>query len=281
MLFGVEVTSTDTGMPIVELAQRAEALGFESLFLPEHTHVPLDRSSRYPGGQLPSGVARLLDPFVALGAAAAVTARLKLGTGVCLVPQHDPITLAKRVASLDHLSGGRFLFGIGAGWNVQETANHGTVPEQRWRVMRERVLAMQRIWTEDEPSFHGRHVAFDPIWSWPKPVQRPHPPILVGGSGGPHTFDRVVAYGDGWFPGLARFESELGEGVERLHALAAAAGRPSPVPITLFGVPEDRSRIDAYARAGVVRCVFPIASDNPAHVIDELARCAVVMRAGS
>src|SRR5215510_3238680 len=179
---------------IVELARAVEERGFESLFVPEHTHIPTSRRSPWPGGaDLPPEYRETLDPFLALTAAATVTERIRLGTGICLVVERDPITTAKEVATLDLLSGGRFLFGIGGGWNREEMENHGTDPKQRFKVMRERVLAMKEIWTKEEPSYRGRFVRFDPIWSWPKPVQRPHPPILIGGSGD-RVLERVVEY---------------------------------------------------------------------------------------
>jgi probable F420-dependent oxidoreductase len=183
MKFGVMLFPTDYSIGAAEIARAAEDLGFESLWFPEHTHIPRDHTP-WPGGpELPRHYSHSLDPFVGLAAATAVTTGLRLGTGICLVIQRDPITLAKEIASLDHLSNGRFLFGIGAGWNREEIENHGTNPKLRWRVLRERVLAMKEIWSRDEAEFHGEFVDFDPIWSWPKPIQKPHPPILMGGDG--------------------------------------------------------------------------------------------------
>ena len=184
MQFGVLMFPTDFSIGVVDLARALEDRGYESLWFPEHTHIPADRQTPWPGGpNLPREYSHPLDPFVALGAAAASTARLKLGTGVCLVIERDPITLAKDVTSVDYVSGGRFLFGIGGGWNLEEMANHGTDPSKRWTILRERVLAMKQLWTEDVASYHGEHVNFDRVWQWPKPVQRPHPPIIVGGNG--------------------------------------------------------------------------------------------------
>src|SRR2546423_7894853 len=184
MHYGVCIFPTDYSIRIDELARAAEERGFESLFVTEHTHIPASRRTPFPGGtELPREYSHTLAPFVALTAAAAVTRTLKVGTGICLVIEHDPITLAKEVASLDLLSGGRFLFGIGGGWNAEEMANHGTAFRQRWRVLRERVLAMKEIWTKEEAEFHGQYVHFDKLWSYPKPVQQPHPPILMGGYG--------------------------------------------------------------------------------------------------
>src|SRR5919202_208167 len=204
MDFGVTMFPTEYSISIVELARAVEDLGFESLWVPEHTHIPSDRRSPWPGGpELPREYSHALDPFLALTAAASVTSRLRLGTGVCLVVERDPITLAKEVATIDHLSGGRFLFGIGGGWNLEEMANHGTDPTRRWPLLRERVLAMKEIWTHDEAEFHGAFVDFQRLWQWPKPIQAPHPPIIVGGNG-PHTLKRVVDYGDAWGPIVGR-----------------------------------------------------------------------------
>ncbi len=183
MKFGLTIFPTEASAQPVELARRAEELGFESLFFPEHTHIPVSRETPYPaGGDLPDEYRRIYDPFAALAAAAAVTEKLLLGTGICLIVERDPITTAKEVATVDRLSNGRFLFGVGAGWNLEEMRNHGTDPEQRFRLMRERIEAMKAIWTEDEAAYHGELVDFDPINAWPKPVQRPHPPILMGGN---------------------------------------------------------------------------------------------------
>src|SRR4051794_6543777 len=182
--FGLAMFPTDYAIDPVALGRLAEERGFESLWFPEHTHIPSERATPYPaGGDLPQEYWHTYDPFGALSAVAATTERLKVGTGICLIVERDPITTAKEVASLDLLSGGRFLFGIGAGWNREEMANHGTDPRTRFTLMRERVEAMKAIWTQDEAEYHGRLVDFDPIWSWPKPVQQPHPPVLVGGNG--------------------------------------------------------------------------------------------------
>ena len=214
MKFGITMFPADFAMDPVALGRAVEERGFESLWFPEHTHIPTSRKSPWPGGpELPREYYHTHDPFVALGAVAATTTNLKLGTGICLVVERDPITTAKEVASLDFLSNGRFLFGIGGGWNLEEMENHGTDPDKRWKLMRERVLAMKEIWAKDEAEFHGKLVDFDPIWSWPKPVQKPHPPIYVGG-GGPHTFQRVVEYGDAWLPILARVEGNIKDRID-------------------------------------------------------------------
>ncbi len=270
MRFGIAVFPTDYGVEPGALARMVEERGFESLFFPEHTHIPAARETPYPpGGELPDEYSHTYDPFVALTAAAVTTDRLLVATGVCLVIERDPITTAKEVASLDRLSGGRFLFGVGAGWNREEMENHGTDPRRRFSLMRERVEAMKAIWTQDEASYHGEHVDFDRIWSWPKPVQRPHPPVLVGGNG-PKVLERAVAFGDEWMPNRA---SGLGERVAELQRLAGDAGR-DPIPVTLSGARPDPELIERGERAGVHRCTFYIAPADAGETerqLDELA----------
>src|SRR5438067_39900 len=210
MKLGLAMFPTDDAVRPAELGRIAEEHGFESLFLPEHTHIPASRRSPYPGGgELPREYSHTYDPFVALATAADATERITLATGICLVVERDPITTAKEVASLDHLSNGRFLFGVGAGWNREEMENHGTDPRRRFSLMRERVEAMKAIWTQDEAEYHGEHVDFDPIWSWPKPVQEPHPPVLIGGNG-EKVIDRVVAFGHEWMPNLGLTDPDEG-----------------------------------------------------------------------
>ena len=248
-------------MGVPELARLAEERGFESLFLPEHTHIPASRDTPHPSGQpLPEPYKHTLDPFVALAAAAAVTETIKLGTGVCLVNQRDPIVTAKEVATLDVVSGGRVLFGVGAGWNVEEMRNHGIDESTRFGQMRERVEAMKAIWTQDEASYHGKHVNFERIWCWPKPVQRPHPPVLVGGNG-PRVLKRVVRYGDEWFPNRIGSQDELLARIVELQRLAEDAGR-DPIPVSLGGVPSDPAQIAILEEGGVHRCVWWIPSDR-------------------
>src|SRR5712671_8027151 len=213
MKYGVFQFSTDYAIRIDDLAREAEARGFESLFVPEHTHIPASRKSPWPGGaDLPREYWHTVDPFVGLAAAAAVTTTLRLGTGVCLVIERDPIITAKEISSLDLLSGGRFIFGVGAGWNVEEMSNHGTEFKSRRRLMRERIEAMKPIWTEEEPAYHGRFVNFDSIWCYPKPAQKPYPPIIMGGQA-PAAMRAALAYCDGWMPTTRgeAFFTKLGE----------------------------------------------------------------------
>ncbi|HLV59598.1 MAG TPA: LLM class F420-dependent oxidoreductase [Natronosporangium sp.] len=260
MDIGIAVFTGSNGLAPQELARAVEERGFESLFYAEHTHIPV--ASRRGDGRSTREYADTYDPFVALAAAAAVTTDLKLGTGVCLVTERDPIITAKQVASLDRLSGGRFLFGVGAGWNRLELANHGTDPRTRMALLADRVRAMRQIWTAEEAEYHGEFVDFDPLWSWPKPVQQPHPPVLVGGNG-PGVEDRVLSFGDGWFPqcGPLKDVDELERRVAQLRRRAEEMGRP-PVSVTLFGVPYDRPLLAEFARAGVDRCLFPVTVDT-------------------
>ncbi len=265
MQFGLAIFPTADIQPPDELARMAEERGFESLFFPEHTHIPASRATPYPGGgELPPEYSRTYDPFVALTAAAIATRTLRIATGICLVIERDPIVTAKEVASLDRLSGGRFLFGVGAGWNVEEMANHGTDPRVRMAVMRERVAAMKAIWTEDVASYQGRHVEFDRIWCWPKPAQQPHPPVLVGGNG-PRVYERVLAFGDEWMPNrIGPDEAMIG----RLREFAARvqdAGRP-PVPVTIAGMMRDPGRIEGFERAGAHRGLFWVPTTTPDEV---------------
>ena len=278
MDFGAMMFSTDYSIRPDDLARLLEDRGFESMWVPEHSHIPAERSSPWPGGgDLPQDYWHTYDPFVALTAAAAVTTDLKLGTGICLVIERDPIMLAKEVASVDRLSGGRFIVGIGGGWNREEMANHGTRFRSRWRLLRERILAMKEIWTQEEAEFHGEFVNFDKMWAYPKPVQRPHPPILMGGDGAT-TFDRVVEFCDGWMPisGRSSEGTSLQEKIVLLRRQAEEAGRdPASINITTFGARPEPDAIARLKAAGVDRAIFGLPSterDTVVPIIDECAK---------
>lgn len=270
MHYGISMFSTDYAIRPDELAREAEARGFESLWMPEHTHIPASRRSPWPGGgDLPEEYWHTYDPFVALTAAAMATTRLRVATGICLLIERDPITTAKEVASLDMLSNGRFIFGIGGGWNAEEMENHGTDFKKRWRVLRERVLAMKEIWTQDEAEFHGEFVNFDKIWSYPKPVQKPHPPIFMGGDG-PTTFDRVVEFCDGWAPIGFRLKN-LSEKMADLKRRAEAAGRdPGSISVTIYGAKPDREALDELAKLGVERVLLNLPSEGRESILPKL-----------
>jgi probable F420-dependent oxidoreductase len=265
--FGVCIFVTDRTVAPGDLGRLVEDRGFDALFVTEHTHIP-----RNTVREVDDRYRRSLDPFVVLTAAAAATTRLRLGTGVLLIAQRDPITTAKEIASLDHVSGGRVDIAVGAGWNKPEIENHGTPFGRRFGVMRERVEAMKAIWTQDEASYHGRHVHFDAMASWPKPVQRPHPPVLIGGNRA-KVLDRVLRYGDGWFPNSA---DGLSERIAELRARGAEAGRDH-IPVTYFGAPAKLSVVERLAQAGVDRVLFMLPSaarDEVERVADEAAAVA-------
>src|SRR5687767_13571824 len=241
MDFGAAIFFTDYSMAPAELGRALEERGFGSLWAPEHSHIPLSRRTPFPqGGDLPKKYYDVMDPFVTLAAAATATTRLQVATGVCLVVQRDPIQTAKQVASLDQISGGRFLFGIGAGWNAEEMADHGTVFTSRFRVMRERVEAMKAIWTKSKPEYQGEFVSFPPMMTWPKPVQKPHPPIIVGGAF-PYGARRALRYGDGWMPHRARPQyGDVQALLGKFREMAKEANRnPAEVPITIWGATEN------------------------------------------
>jgi probable F420-dependent oxidoreductase len=277
MDFGVCMFPTEYSINVVDLGRATEDSGFESLLLPEHTHIPVKRETPWSGGgELPREYSHTLDPFVALGAVAAVTTRIKLGTGICLVIQRDPLLLAKEVASVDLLSGGRFLFGVGVGWLREEIANHGTDPRTRWAVFGERMRAMQAIWSSDEAEFHGRFVNFDPVWAWPKPVQQPRPPVLLGGDV-PAAMARVIEYADEWMPHPDRGDQALSQRIAAFWELSEAAGR-GRIPVSVYGARADPRLIDEYQAAGVSRCVFRLPAADSDEVLPALERVAAVTR---
>ena len=267
MDFGIGYFPTADAVGPDEIARLAEERGHESLFFAEHTHIPASRESPYPGGgELPRKYSHTYDLFVALTAAAAATSRLRIGSGICLVVERDPITTAKEVASLDRLSGGRFEFGVGAGWNREEMSNHGTDPRIRMRLMAERVEAMKAIWTEEEASYHGELVQFERIWSWPKPAQRPHPPLLVGGNG-PTVLDRVLRFGDAWLPNYSRGAEGI---LSRAEELRSRAERP--IDLMVMGVPADVGALERLAAAGSRRVVHWVPSAGADVVESSLER---------
>src|SRR3954447_9593768 len=262
---------TDYAIDPAALAKEVEDRGFDSLWFPEHSHIPTRRESPYPGGgDLPRMYAHTYDPFVALTAAACATTTLKLATGICLVIQRDPIHTAKEVASLDRLSGGRFLFGIGGGWNREEMADHGTDPRTRMRRMAEQVTAMKALWTQEEAEFHGEFVDFERSWAWPKPLTDPHPPVLIGGMG-PGVEDRILDFGDEWMPQRVGPDNldEFAERAEKLQQRAAEAGR-SRIPMSLFGAETSPEAIEGYHRVGMDRVIYGVSSADRETVLKEL-----------
>ena len=272
MKFGIAIFPTDYAISMTELAPAVEQLGFDSLWVAEHSHIPTSRESKWPGGaELPKQYLHTLDPFVALTAAALTSKTLLVATGICLVVQRDPIHTAKQVASLDHISNGRFLLGIGAGWNSEEMGDHGTEFGTRFKLMRERVEAMKAIWTQDEAEYHGELVNFGPMWCWPKPVQKPHPPVLLGGSG-PNVLQRVVAYADGWMPNRG---SDLPR-IPELQELAKAAGR-GRIPVTIYPKAEAPA-IEKAAEAGVERCIWYVPPDGRDQALAKLEELGNLIR---
>lgn len=277
MHFGITIFPTDYSISPAAVAREVEARGFESLWFPEHTHIPVSRTSPWPGGpELPKMYYDVYEPFISLAAAAAVTTRIKLATGICLVVQRDPIQTAKDVATLDRIANGRFLFGIGGGWNAEEMRDHGTEFSTRFALMRERVLAMKAIWSQSKAEFHGEFVDFPPMMSWPKPVQKPHPPIHVGGAF-PHALRRAIDYADGWMPILGR-GPVLEQIPEVIKQLRAAGRDPSTFAVTLFGVAPDADLIARARDAGVARCVLGLPSAGADEVLPILDRHAALQR---
>ncbi len=274
MHFGASMFFTDYSMTSAELAQALEARGFESVWAPEHSHIPVSRRSPWPGGgDLPKQYYDVMDPFVTLTAAAMATKTLKIGTGVCLVNQRDPIQLAKLVASIDQVSGGRFLFGIGVGWNAEEMENHGTAFATRAKLVRERIEAMKEIWTKPKAEYHGEFVNFDPLMTWPKPVQKPHPPVIVGGAF-PQAARRAVRYGDGWIP-LAGRGGDAFETVPKFREMLKAEGRdPATFPITMFNASDDLDTLKRYKDLGIARVSCSVPADKAEVVLPILDRWA-------
>ena len=280
MDFGAAIFFTDYSIGPAELGRALEERGFGSLWAPEHSHIPLSRQSPFPaGGDLPKKYYDVMDPFVTLAAAATATTRLQVATGICLVVQRDPIQTAKAVATLDQISGGRFLFGIGAGWNAEEMADHGTEFTSRFKVMQERVEAMRAIWTKSKADYKGEFVNFPPMMTWPKPVQKPHPPVIVGGAF-PYGARRAIAYGDGWVPHAQR--PAYGDFINVLpqaRALMTESGRdPATLPITVFGVAENLDLIKRYRDGGIARIVFNLPAAKANEVLPVLDRCAALIR---
>lgn len=279
MKLGVFSFNTEYSIRADELAVAAEERGFESVWFPEHTHIPASRETEWPaGGELPKEYIHMSDPFASAAAAAVVTKTIKLGTGICLVIEHDPIALAKTVATVDRLSNGRFLFGVGAGWNREEMENHGTPYDKRWKVLEERVRAMKAIWTEEEASYHGEFVNFDRIWSYPKPVQKPHPPVILGTFGSKWGRQRVADFGDGWIP-IDLFHGDLEADIEDLRKRMRENGRdPSTLTISMFDVfetPEDD--LKRFAELGCIERAIPrCPTEDKATVLRWLDRYAEI-----
>ena len=278
MDFGALMFFTDYAISAVDLAEALEERGFESVWAPEHSHIPTSRKTPYPGGgELPKQYYDAMDPFVSLTAAAVVTTRLKLGTGVCLVQQRDPIQTAKLVASLDQVSNGRFLFGVGGGWNQDEMEDHGTVYATRFKLLRERIEALKEIWTKSKAEYLGDMVDLPEMMTWPKPVQTPYPPILVGG-GFPQAARRAIRFGDGWCP-VARSGSSLLDVLEKYRQMAHEAGRdPHSVPVTLFNPAEDESELARYRDMGIARVVPFLLSEERDKILPVLDRWATLIR---
>ena len=280
MKIGGAVFFTDYSMTPAEMGRALEERGFDSLWAPEHSHIPLSRKSPFPsGGEVPKKYYDAMDPFVALTAAAAATSKLLVGTGVCLVAQRDPIQTAKLVASIDHISNGRFLFGVGNGWNQDEMENHGTVFEQRHKLARERIEAMKVIWTKSKAEYHGEFVNFDPMMAWPKPVQKPHPPILVGGAF-PFSARRALRYGDGWIPHRARKQyDDVFDLMPHFRQMAAEANRDlASVPVTIWGAKPDADLLRRDRDGGVSRVIITFESAKLDAVLPEMDKWAAIIR---
>ena len=280
MKIGVSTRVSRRSIDVAVVAQKAEALGFESLWLPEHGVMPVHVTTRYqgsPDGSIPPSMSDIGDPFIGLARASAVTKTLKLGTGICLVPEHNPLLLAKEIATLDHLSGGRFLFGIGAGWLQEETEIMGGDFAHRWSQTREAILVMKELWTKDEAEYHGKFYNFPPVRSFPKPAQTPHPPIYLGGSAS-NVFKRVVAWGDGWMPTRATPE-DIKNGRATLDKLSEAAGRDSrSIEIIVYGEAGDRELLKRYEEAGANRAIVRLSTTEGDVALTELERMAELLK---
>lgn len=277
MRYALIIFPTEYTLQPPELGRLAEERGFDSVWLPEHTHIPLSRKTPWPGGpELPKEYIHTYDPIVALTSMAGATTTLKLATGIILVAQRDPIITAKEIATLDNLSGGRVIVGIGGGWNMDEAEDHGIAFSNRFPILRERVLAMRELWTKEEAEYHGKYVNFDKSWSYPKPVQKPHPPIVMGGDG-PTTFDRVIEFAQGWMPISRGGKAPPGlkEKILDLRRRAAAAGRKADaIEVSVYAAPRTPEIVDELIAAGADRCIFNLPSGTPADVraaIDEAA----------
>ncbi len=279
MDFGASIFTTDYSIEPTRLARELEARGFESMWAPEHSHIPTSRRSPWPGGgELPKPYYDCYDPFVVLSAAAAVTSKIKLGTGVCLVIQRDTIQTAKLVASLDRVSNGRFLFGIGGGWNAEEMEDHGTVFATRFKKMREQCEAMIEIWTKSKPKFESEFVKFPEMMAWPKPVQKPHPPIIVGGAF-PHAARRAIRYGQGWIPIAGRGTGALDEQIKAFRQMAQEAGRdPKELPVSIFGAPKNADTLKRWRDLGIDRVVATLPSAGAEEVLPLLDEWQALIR---
>ncbi len=273
MKIGAVMFFTADSMHPAALGRALEERGFESLWVPEHTHIPSAGNSRYPAtGGLVRAYYEIMDPFLALNTAAAVTSKLKVGTGIALVIQRDPIVTAKMVSSIDQLSNGRFLFGVGNGWNQPEIENHGTAFKTRHKLARERIEAMKAIWTNEEPEYHGEFVNFDKMKQWPKPRQVPHPPIIVGG-GFPHAARRAIRYGDGWIPRDDWLEKDGMGVIDQFRQMATEAGRdPASLPISAFRVPDNIERLRLCEKIGIDRVVFSLPAEKEDKILSILDR---------
>ena len=280
MQIGIAMFVTDYSIHPGELGAAIEERGFHSMWMPEHTHIPTSRKSPWGGGpELPQHYKDTLDPFLALTAAAMTTKRIKLATGICLIVERDPIHTAKEVATLDYLSGGRVILGVGGGWNAEEMGNHGTAFDTRFALMRERIEAIKAIWTQDVTEYRGTFVDIEPMWCNPKPVQKPHPPILVGGAF-PYGARRAIAYGNGWLPHASRpTYGDITTKLPEFREMAKAAGRdPASIPVTVYGAPEDLDRLKHYRDEGIARAIFEVPSAGADEVLPILDRCAALVR---